>query len=140
MFNREEKAQELKDKYEKRYGVDNTFFDHESFVNYETKMRFICLKHNEEYFKKFSPAYNLNETGCKLCQRDKRRRVCLHTTESLLEAYKKAHPDKGYTYNNYDFNNYVNWQTKITITCPIHGDFSQESNSHIQGCRLSKMC
>lgn len=56
-----------------------------------------------------------------------------HTKESLLQAYRKVHGDT-YTYDNYNFDNYRNWKSKITITCKIHGDFQQESNSHIQGC------
>jgi len=34
---------------------------------------------------------------------------------------------------NYDKTNYVRNQLKVTITCPIHGDFTQTPLSHIQG-------
>lgn len=34
---------------------------------------------------------------------------------------------------NYDKSNYVSNQTKVIITCPIHGDFSQRPLSHIKG-------
>ena len=40
--------------------------------------------------------------------------------------------------NKYDYSkvNYKNINTKITITCPIHGDFEQIGMNHIlgQGC------
>lgn len=37
---------------------------------------------------------------------------------------------------NYDKVDYVNTSTKVTITCPIHGDFEQIPNKHMlgQGC------
>lgn len=44
---------------------------------------------------------------------------------------------------NYDKTNYIKNQIKVIITCPIHGDFSQTPNSHLQGigcpsCQESK--
>lgn len=40
-----------------------------------------------------------------------------------------------YIYDNSDF---VNTRTKLTITCPIHGDFVQTPKNHLngQGCPL----
>lgn len=37
----------------------------------------------------------------------------------------------------YDKVNYINTQTKVIITCPIHGDFEQTPNKHLmgQGCQ-----
>jgi hypothetical protein len=29
---------------------------------------------------------------------------------------------------------YINTRTKVSITCPIHGDFQQSASSHLQGC------
>lgn len=36
----------------------------------------------------------------------------------------------------YDFVNYVNSQTPVVITCPIHGNFEQKPAKHLlgQGC------
>ncbi len=35
-----------------------------------------------------------------------------------------------YTYPRTD---YVNDRTKVTITCPVHGDFDQKASNHLQG-------
>lgn len=51
------------------------------------------------------------------------------TTEEFIEKAKAVHGNK-YDYSKVE---YVNSRTKVCIICPIHGDFFQEANSHIQG-------
>jgi hypothetical protein len=51
------------------------------------------------------------------------------TTEQFIEETNKLHHNF-YTYPRTD---YKNAHTKVTITCPIHGDFKQTPNSHLQG-------
>lgn len=50
------------------------------------------------------------------------------TNESFQAKANEIHKDK-YTYHN----DYVSAHTKIRITCPIHGDFMQTPNSHLNG-------
>lgn len=54
------------------------------------------------------------------------------TREKFIEKSINKHGDK-YIYDDI---NYVNSRTKITIKCPLHGEFIQESNNHLngQGC------
>jgi uncharacterized C2H2 Zn-finger protein len=42
--------------------------------------------------------------------------------------------------NRYDYSKvvYRNSKTKVIITCPVHGDFEQTPNSHMQGTRCPK--
>jgi len=51
------------------------------------------------------------------------------TTSTFIEKVQEVHSNK------YDYSkvNYVNRQTKVTITCPIHGDFEQVPDYHIHG-------
>jgi hypothetical protein len=51
------------------------------------------------------------------------------TTEQFIEKAKKIHGDK-YDYSKVE---YINNRTKICIICPIHGEFWQIANSHLQG-------
>jgi hypothetical protein len=51
------------------------------------------------------------------------------TTEQFIKEANIIHDNKF----NYDKTDYVKNQIKVTITCPIHGDFSQIPLSHIQG-------
>lgn len=56
------------------------------------------------------------------------------TLESYIEKAKQAHGDK------YDYSNtvYASARTKISIICPIHGEFEQLARAHLRGsgCQL----
>lgn len=56
------------------------------------------------------------------------------TLEEFIEKAKKLHGD----YYDYSKVNYINNSTKITIICPIHGEFNQQPSRHIfkkgEGC------
>ena len=51
------------------------------------------------------------------------------TKEEFIQRASTIHNNKYL----YDKVNYVNTSTKVTITCPIHGDFKQTPNNHLQG-------
>lgn len=54
------------------------------------------------------------------------------TTEEFIEKARKVHGD----FYNYSKVNYKDSHSKIIISCPIHGDFKQTPNNHLngQGC------
>lgn len=54
--------------------------------------------------------------------------------ETYIKECKKNHNNK-YTYDKCI---YENIKTKVIITCPVHGDFEQNSLSHLQGCGCPK--
>lgn len=51
------------------------------------------------------------------------------TKEKFIQRASIIHNNKYL----YDKVNYVNTSIKVTITCPIHGDFEQTPNKHLQG-------
>ena len=53
----------------------------------------------------------------------------IHDTESFISKANNIHNNK-YTY---DKTVWVNSTTKVTITCPIHGDFQQSPGNHTTG-------
>lgn len=72
--------------------------------------------------------------GCPKCAIRKRTK----NLDKFIEDAQKVHGNK------YDYSkvNYVNSNTKVTITCPIHGDFEQLPLNHLkgQGCpKCSKL-
>lgn len=96
-----------------------------AYKNNATKVCVICPNHGEFWV---TPGSHLNGTGCASCAGLKR-----FTTEEFIERAKKVHG------NRYDYSKtkYVNKRTNVIITCPIHGDFSQNPHNHInqkQGC------
>jgi hypothetical protein len=56
-------------------------------------------------------------------------------TKIFIEKARKIHSDK-YDYSKVE---YVNNKTKVSITCPLHGDFWQTPKYHLDGCGC-KMC
>ena len=56
------------------------------------------------------------------------------TTEKFIEKAREIHGDK------YDYSKvkYVDYNTKVCIICPVHGEFQQKPNSHLQGCGCQK--
>lgn len=96
------------------------------YVNNRTKVKLICPIHGE--FEKF-PSNLLRGSGCKKCASDKLRK----TKDQFVSESLLVHGDK------YDYSKtvYVSDAKKVTITCPIHGDFEQRPNDHIKGhgCR-----
>ena len=99
------------------------------YVNAMTKVTIICPIHGE--FEQ-TPAKHLSGSGCIRCVKKKQL-----TTEEFIEKAREVHGDK------YDYSkvNYVNTYTKVTIICPIHGDFEQTPNAHLagQGCPICNL-
>jgi hypothetical protein len=50
-------------------------------------------------------------------------------TYTFIQKAKEVHGDK----YDYSLVNYLTNKTKVTITCPIHGEFNQTPNSHLKG-------
>lgn len=114
------KSEEFIEKANKKH---NNKYDY-SLVEYEnrnTPIWIICPIHG-----KFSqtPNSHLYGHGCPECNL-----AASKTTESFIKEAKQIHED------NYDYSNteYVNYKTKLTVTCPRHGNFSIVPYRHLKG-------
>ena len=56
------------------------------------------------------------------------------TTEEFINRARKVHGNK-YGYSKVE---YKNAHTKVCIICPIHGEFWQIPNDHLNGCGCPK--
>ena len=97
-----------------------------------TKVSILCIEHGK--FNQ-SPTNHLSGNGCPECawkyQRGKYR---LTTLETFLTQAKEIHGNK-YDYSKVEWKNTY---TKITMICPLHGEFTQVPQNHIRlkcGCR-----
>lgn len=90
-------------------------------VNATTKVKIICPIHG--VFEQ-SPSNHLRSKGCPKCVSDSPM-----TNSEFITASEAIHSNK-YTYDKV---HYVNSSTKVTITCPIHGDFKQRVGHHLEG-------
>jgi len=94
------------------------------YIDSYTKVIIICPEHGKFLQR---PNAHLMGRGCSICSKNK-----ILTTEEFIIRAKKIHNDK-YNYNKV---NYKNYDTKVIITCPIHGDFLQIPDVHLHkhGC------
>ena len=56
------------------------------------------------------------------------------TTEEFIRRSKEIHGDK----YDYSKTNYIDNKSKVTIICPIHGEFEQIAAEHLRGHGCSK--
>jgi len=97
----------------------------------DEKIKIICPEHGE--FEQVPKSHLKGYCGCKECVKIQQSEEKRHTKEEFVKKAKEAHGDK-YDYSKVE---YVNTRTKVKIICPIHGEFEQSPDNHIQqkqGC------
>ena len=100
---------------------DKYSYDKAKYKSNFTKVIITCPEHGD--FEQ-EPTNHYKGKGCPRCSPFAR---C--TTEEFIEKARAAHGGK----YNYDKVEYKNNSTKVTITCPFHGDFEQEPRIHSAG-------
>lgn len=102
------------------------------YKNRKEKVCIMCPIHGE--FWQSPEKHTLRKQGCPKCVgRNK-------TNEEVIKEFKNIHKDD-YIYDKVD---YINNSTKVCIICPIHGEFWQTPDKHLQGegcpiCKSSKL-
>jgi len=96
------------------------------YVSMNANIIIICYIHGE-----FSQLANnhLQGSGCPSCGVNKRTILLTHTTNDFIEKANSIHKNK----YDYSLAVYENIKSKITIICPIHGSFIQNTGCHLQG-------
>lgn len=98
------------------------------YINYQTPLKIICPKHGlfeQKYQKHCKLGRGCWECGKKSCV----KKVLAKSKDVFIDRCKKKH-NYFYTYEN---TVYIKNDINIIVTCPIHGDFEQQANSHLQG-------
>lgn len=96
------------------------------YKNNHTNVIIICKKHGR--FSK-NPREFLIGHGCPKCTDDRIGRVSKMNTKKFIERAKAIFG----SYYDYSKVKYVNNSTKVTIICPIHGEFYQTPAQHLRG-------
>ena len=91
-----------------------------NYINAHTKVDIICPLHG--MFRQ-EPSNHLNGNGCPDCSIENKTS---NTDDFIFKA--RIRFDDMYEYSKVK---YVNNQTPVIITCPIHGDFEQTPNNHL---------
>lgn len=98
-----------------------------NYINAKTKVLVICPDHGEFSIKPDN-FLSLGQ-GCPKCGIIKRQRTQSKDLADFVLEAQAVHNNK-YTYDHVV---YVNGKTKVSITCPIHGDFLQTPTNHLKG-------
>ncbi len=93
-----------------------------TYTNNKTKVTIICPTHGE--FEQ-SAGNHLAGNGCPKCKTQK----TLKSQNQVIEDFIKVHG----TIYDYSKVEYKTSMDKVTIICPVHGDFEQTPNSHVSG-------
>ena len=97
------------------------------YKNTTTKVCIICPEHGEFWQR---PSDHLKGHGCQMCKVKNHILKSTLTTTEFVERAKKIHDNK-YDYSKVD---YKGSKKSVCIICPIHGEFWQIPNYHIDGC------
>lgn len=108
-----------------------------NYINAHTKICIICPKHGEFWQ---TPNNHLTKYGCKKCAMEALTSNKPRSIEEFVKMSRELHGDK-YDYSKVE---YKNCKTKVCIICPIHGEFWQTPDNHLQGngcpfCSESKL-
>lgn len=97
-----------------------------NYVTAHQKVRIICPVHG--VFLQ-TPHQHLRGEGCPSCS----GKMTI-TTEEFISRAKEIHGER----YGYDRVRYINGNSKVEITCPIHGVFFQTPQSHLRGNGCAK--
>ena len=113
---------------EKAVKVHGSKYDYSKteYINSLTKVIITCPEHGD--FEQ-TPASHCQGFGCPDCANKFRAEQKRWTLERFIKEAIKVHR------NLYDYSKveYKTNKTKVTITCPIHGDFEQLPYMHLRG-------
>jgi len=90
------------------------------------KVCIICPEHGE-YWQ--SAHGHLNGYGCPKCGKIRAGSLRKKTNQDFIEQARKVHGGK-YDYSKVEYNGV---KSKVIITCPQHGDFTQNPSNHLLG-------
>ena len=130
-FTKEEFIKRANSVHDNKYDYSKSDYKHS-----QEKIIITCLIHGD--FEQRANAHLLGQ-GCPSCMAYNNFLLFKSNIDKFIQKAKEVHGDK------YDYSKvtYINNQTKVTIICPVHGEFSQRPKDHLNrqgcpGCKKSK--
>ena len=111
--------EEVLDRAYTKYG-DRFIYDMSEYKHTESKIKITCKEHNKEFHQ--TMAGHFISEGCPDC-------ISVKRTMSQEDFISKVNIVHNFKYD-YSKTIYTGSKNKITITCPLHGDFIQLAESH----------
>lgn len=110
---------------------DKYDYNKTNYINNIDKVVIKCKTHGYFYQR---PSNHLMGNGCRKCSSEQSSKNQRLSNTEIINRANIIHNNK----YNYDKLDYVSSTKKITVTCPLHGDFQQYMNSHLQGFGCKK--
>ena len=118
------RASKIHNKHYNKY-----IYDKVNYRGSHSKIIITCPEHGD--FMQM-PYQHLTSHGCPVCSVQKQGERKRRTKKEFVKAAKCFHHNF-YTYNSMK---YIDYNTKVEITCPLHGSFWQVPNVHVRhGCK-----
>lgn len=102
-----------------------------NYINSRTKVKIICPEHGA--FEQLPYSHLKYKNACKFCSYEivaNKRRL---TTKDFIERSKYIHRNKYNIEYDYSLVEYIDNATNVKIICPIHGEFLQIPDIHMNG-------
>lgn len=96
------------------------------YVNSITKVKIRCPKHG--VFYQIPDAHKTGQ-NCPKCALRMKHDGFRKTLSEFIDISNNKHDNK----YDYSLSRYINNKTKLTIICPIHGQFTQRAGVHMRG-------
>ena len=95
------------------------------YLNNKTKVEIICNIEGHKNFMQTPDAHINIGNGCPECKKCK----LSYSTDTFIKKANKVHSN----YYTYQSTVYTLAGNAVTVTCPVHGDFSVRANQHLAG-------
>lgn len=123
-----------KDFKNKAFVVHGDLYDYSkaTYINTRTKVKIVCPVHGA--FEQTPNNHIIGRQGCPVCRHIKASASKTSNTSKFIEKANMIHNN----YYTYSKTCYARAITKVTITCPVHGNFEQRPAEHLsgRGCSL----
>lgn len=112
----------------KNIAGDKLSVSREDFKNMNTRMKVVCNECGHVFYR--TPTFlTLNKQSCPECNKKRLSVERTKTTKEFIRQASEIHNG----YYSYEKTVYTSSSDKVVVTCPEHGDFLIEANSHLQG-------
>lgn len=105
-----------------KYSYEKTIY-----TGKRNKVIITCPIHGD--FEQIACVHTNSKGGCPKCAIEKSLEKRKLTTAEFIHRANEVHHNK----YSYEKTSYTNANTKVIITCPIHGDFTQKPSHHMNG-------
>jgi len=109
-------------------------YERSLYVNTKENVEIICERHGS-FFQ--LPGHHLNGSNCPKCSR-----IDGGSGKAKREMAAKTYIQRAFQVHNgkytYERANYIASNKTICVTCPVHGDFFQNANNHVNGATCPK--